>query len=135
MKMYGHKKMIQGRKGSLKFKIVFAKKSLTNDGKDLQACIAEKVISQKIKLRLISNFYTDVLPLFNSMVLVFEQKEGQLHKFHNRMVMALRSFIGNFMKHEAIVSRSPKCLKTINIEHNVRADIKTFFVGNKKMHL
>ena len=53
----GHKTNDTGKKRVGEIQNVFAKKSLTNDGKDRKARIVEKMISQNMKLHLISNFY------------------------------------------------------------------------------
>ena len=40
---------------------------------------------------LISNSYTTILPVFKSMVLVFEQKEPQAHKLHDDKLQTVLS--------------------------------------------
>lgn len=106
----GHKTNDTDKKRVSEIQNVFTEKSITNNEKDLKARILEKVISQSIKIRLISNFYTDVLPLIRSITLVFKQNEPQVHKLHDRMVMALLSSLGCFMKHEVIANMSLKRL-------------------------
>ena len=61
--------------------------------KDRKARIKNKVIRQDMKVHLISNFCKDFLPLFRSVILVSEQKESQVYKLHDRMVITLRSFL------------------------------------------
>ena len=116
----GHKTNDAGRKRVNEIQSDFAKKSLTNDGKDRKTHILEKVISQNTRVCLISNIYTD--ELFKSMVLVFKQKELQVHKLHDHMVMTPLTLPRMF--HEA---RSHIHYKSISIENNIRADIKTSF--------
>ena len=47
------------------------------------------------------------------------------------MVKTLRFFLECFMKNVVIANISSKRLKTINIENNFRADVKTFFLGDR----
>ena len=84
----------------------FRKKSLTEDGKCRKQRIREKLIYKHKSLLLISNSYTTILPLFKSMVLVFEQKEPQVHKLHDMMVNNLQSFLACFMKYEVVKNLS-----------------------------
>ena len=107
----------------------FKKKTLTEDGRDRMHRIVEKLIYKHKSLLLISNSYTTILPLFKSMVLVFEQKEPQVHKLHDMMVNNLRSFLACFIKYEVIKNISPKQLKKVNILDNVRQP-RSFFVGD-----
>ena len=111
----------------------FKKKSLTEDGKDRKQRIIEKLIYKHKSLILISNCYL-ILPLFKSMVLVFEQKEPQVHKLHDMMVNNLRSFLACFMKYEVIKHLSAKQLKKVNILDNVRSS-RSFFVGDSNEHI
>ena len=106
----------------------FKKKTLTEDGRDRKQRIVEKLI-YKHKSLLISNSYTTILPLFKSMVLVFEQKEPHVHKLHDMMVNNLRSFLACFIKYEVIKNLSAKRLKKVNILDNVRQP-RSFFVGD-----
>ena len=92
----------------------FKKKTLTEDGRDRKQRIVEKLIYKHKSLLLISNSYTTILPLFKSMVLVFEQKEPQVHKLHDMMVNNLRSFLACFIKYEVIKNISPKQLKFVS---------------------
>ena len=62
----------------------------------------EKVIHKHKTLLLISNAYLTIFPLFKSMVLIFEQKEPQVHKLHDMMINNLRSFLVCFMKYEVL---------------------------------
>ena len=112
----------------------FKKKSLTEDGKDRKQRIIEKLIYKHKSLILISNCYLTILPLFKSMVLVFEQKEPQVHKLHDMMVNNLRSFLACFMKYEVIKNLSAKQLKKVNILDNVRSS-RSFFVGDSNEHI
>ena len=63
------------------------------------------------------------------MVLVFEQKEPQVHKLHDMMVNNLRSFLACFIKYEIINNLSAKRLKKVNILDNVRQP-RSLFVGH-----
>ena len=108
---------------------------------------------QDMKVHLLSNFCKDFLSLFRSVILVSEQKESQVYKLHDRVVITLRSFL--WMFHEAwshshislkrltlpwetsplifsanqwtgfymITASVMKELKTINIVNNIRAYI------------
>ena len=62
----------------------------------------EKVIHKHKTLLLISNAYLTIFPLFKSTVLIFEQKEPQVHKLHDMMINNLRSFFVCFMKYEVL---------------------------------
>ena len=50
------------------------KKGLTKKGKARKVRIYEKVILKKEKTQLIAHFYDSILPMFESFVLIFEQK-------------------------------------------------------------
>ena len=86
----------------------FSKKNLTEDGKDRKQRIIAKIIYEHKILILTANCYTTILPIFKSLVLVFEQKEPQIHKIHDMMVNNLRTFLTCFMKHEVIKDLSAK---------------------------
>ena len=107
----------------------FEKKSLTEDGKDRKQRIIEKIIYKHKTLILLANCYTSILPLFKSLVLVFEQKEPQMHKIHDTMVNNFRTFLACFVKFETIKNLSAKRLKTFDIINNVRPS-RTFLFGD-----
>ena len=71
----------------------------------------EKIIHKHKTLLLIFNSYQTILPLFKSMVLIFERKEPQVHKLHDMMINNLQSFVGCFMKFEVIKDLSSKQFK------------------------
>ena len=74
----------------------------------------EKVIHKHKTSLLISNAYLTIFPLFKSMVLIFEQKEPQVHKLHDMMINNLRSFLVCFMKYEVLkISRQSSREKLI----------------------
>ena len=50
----------------------------------------EKIIHKHKTLLLIFNSYQTILPLFKSMVLIFERKEPQVHKLHDMMINNLQ---------------------------------------------
>ena len=72
------------------------------NGRDRKQRIVEKLIYKYKSLLLISNSYTTIFPVFKSMVLVFEQKEPQVHKLHDMMANNLRSLLTYFIKYEVI---------------------------------
>ena len=72
------------------------------NGRDRKQRIVEKLIYKYKSLLLISNSYTTIFPVFKSMVLVFEQKEPQVHKLNDMMVNNLRSLLTYFIKYEVI---------------------------------
>ena len=118
--------------GKQKIKIIqrqFQSKSL-NDGKDRKRRIVDKIIHKHKSLLLIANSYVTILPLFKSLVLVFQQTEQQLHKLHDMMVNNFRTLLASFMKFEVIMELSAKKLRKLNIEDNVRQP-RTFFFGEK----
>ena len=98
----------------------FKKKTLTEDGRDRKQRIVEKLIYKHKSLLFISNSYATILPVFKSMVFVFEQKESQVHKLYDMMVNTLRSFLACFIRYEIIKNLSGKRLKKVNILDNVR---------------
>ena len=53
-------------------------------------------------------FYISALPLFKSFVLVFEQKEPMVHRFHDELKETLISFLAYFLKTEKVKSISTK---------------------------
>ena len=112
----------------------FRKKKLTEDGKDRKQRIIKKIIYEHKTLILYANCYTTILPLFKSLVLVFEQKEPQIHNIHNMMVNNLRTFLACFMKFEVIKDLSAKKLKNVDILTNVRQS-RTFFFGDSNENL
>ena len=75
----------------------------------------EEIIHKHKTLLLIFNSYQTILPLFKSMVLIFERKEPQVHKLHDMMINNLQSFVGCFMKFEVIKDLSSKQFKKVNV--------------------
>ena len=104
------------------------RKSLTEDGKDRKERIVTKLFYENNYLNLVSNFFISVLPLFKSFVLIFEQKEPNIHKLHDMMTQTLRTFLSCFMIFESIPNSSNK-LKCVDIASNIRK-LKSLFVGD-----
>ena len=69
---------------------------------------------------LISKSYLTILPLFKSMVLIFEQKKTLAYKLHDVMINNLRSFLACFVKYEVIKVLSSRQFKKVNILENIR---------------
>ena len=49
------------------------------------------------------------------MILIFEQKEPEVHKLHDMMINNLQSFLACFMKYDIIKDLSSRQLKKVNI--------------------
>ena len=70
--------------------------------------IAHKLFHKCLTTDLQLYFYISALPLFKSFVLVFEQKEPMVHRFHDELKETLRSFLAYFLKTEKVKSISTK---------------------------
>ena len=82
-------------------KMKYAK--LTDEGKECK----EKIIKfyEKSTLLLNSNLFMLVLPLFESFILTFAQKEPLIHQIHRSLAEDFYTFFGCFMKFEVINTR------------------------------
>lgn len=76
----------------------------------------EKLFYTWIKTDLHINFYTSVLPIFKSFVLVFEQKEPMVHRLHDSFKEVVQSFLCCFMQIEVIKKLSSKKLASVNVK-------------------
>lgn len=124
---------VEGKKLFIDIQKQMKKKSLTEDGKDRKERIITKLFYENNYLNLVSNFFIAVLPLFKSFILIFEQKEPQIHKLHDMMSQTLRTFLSCFMTFESLPKSSNK-LKNADIASNVRK-LKTLFVGDENDQL
>ena len=66
----------------------------TKAGKERKLCIVEKIIE---KLVLYMNTFKDVLPIFKSFGLAFEQKTSQIHKLHDAIIDTIHTFLVLFL--------------------------------------
>ena len=80
-------------------------------------------------LLLISNSYQTILPLFKSMVLIFEQKEPHVHKLRDMMINNLQRFVACFIKFEVIKDLSSKQFKKSEYIRK-HPSPQVIFVGN-----
>ena len=97
-----------------------SKKGLTKKGKARKARIFEKVIFKREKTHLIAHFYNSVLPMFKSFVLIFEQKNPQVHRIHLQSSELTRDFLSCFVKHESVKRLTGSKLKQLPIKNELR---------------
>ena len=97
-----------------------SKKGLTKKGKARKARIFEKVIFKIEKTHLIAHFYNSVLPMFKSFVLIFEQKNPQVHRIHLQSSELTRDFLSCFVKHESVKRLTGSKLKQLPIKNELR---------------
>ena len=96
-------------------------KSLTEAGQERKKRMVEKVFYQRLVTELHLSLYTHILPLIKSFVLVFEQKEPLVHRYHDELRECMQTFLCCFIKVE-------------NVKKLQSEDLKTFDVTNTKYH-
>ena len=97
------------------------KKKLTEAGKERKGRIVDRLFYQRHTTELHLNLYTYILPLIKSFVLIFEQKEPMVHRYHDEVRECMRSFLCCFIKVESIKHLNSKELikfDVTNTEHH-----------------
>ena len=112
--------LIQGSSSRAKSRVAAIQKaccskSLTEAGKERKGRIVDKVFYQRLTAELHLHLYTYILPLIKSFVLVFEQKEPLVHRFHDEVLECMRTFLCCFIKVELIKGLSCKELMTFDV--------------------
>ena len=79
-------------------------------------------------LLLYMNTFKDVLPIFKSFVLAFEQKTPQIHKLHDAIIDTIQTFLCYFSKYEKVRSLRPKQYRLFDVEGCVKK-AQSMFVG------
>ena len=116
----GKRKRIYEISGSLK------KKSLTKEGKDRKKRLVDKLFYKRQTLGLYMAVYLDVLPMFKSFVLVFEQKVPLIHRLSDEQMDLMKSFLSCFVKHKSVKDLSGQNLLdlVVNLEIDETANLK-----------
>ena len=91
------------------------KKSLNKDGKERKEHVVEKLLFNRKKMEIQLNFHVTILPLFNSFVLVFEQKEPMMHHIHDELTSVAHHFFACFLKIQILVYFSSKRLSQLDV--------------------
>ena len=107
-------------------------KKLTEDGKKRKQRIVEKIFYQKSKTSLFMGLYLDLLPLFKSFVLMFEQKEPMMHRLHDEQIDLVKTFLACFIKPECLKSLSAKQLADLDVtQSHIHLNVRLMYVGSK----
>ena len=104
-----------------------SKKGLTKKGKARKVCIYEKLILKKEKTQLIARFYSNILSMFKSFVLIFEQESLQVHRIHSEISELTCDFFSCFANHESLKGLTGFKLKKLNIKNESRKT-KDFYI-------
>ena len=90
-------------------------KRLTDDGKNRKKRVVEKLFYLRTKTILLMGLYIDLLPLFKSFILMFEQKEPMMHRLHDEQVSLVRNFLACFIKPEYLSTLSSKEMLKLDV--------------------
>ncbi len=105
-------------------------KQLTEDGKQRKKWIIAALFFQRKLTFLHLNFYVDVLPLFKSFVLMFEQKEPMVHRLHEEQTDLVQNFLACFIRHEHLKGVSASDLKNLAVDDkNLHHSLHNVYVG------
>lgn len=107
-----------------------SKKSLTKDGQKRKQRIIEALLIKPQQTLVEMNLFKDVLPMFKSFILIFEQKEPMIHRLFDELTELMRTFLVSFIKHDVIKPLNGKQLLDLDVtkENNFIA-IEDIFVG------
>ncbi|RUS84189.1 hypothetical protein EGW08_008029 [Elysia chlorotica] len=100
-------------------------KNLTAAGRERKKRIIEKLFFKRTEVNLMMNTISNVLPLFKSFILKFEQKEPMIHKLYDAMEDTMTSFFARFLKIE--------CIKDKKL-HRIDVDDKENHLSIKKIN-
>ena len=92
-----------------------ANKKLTTKGLDRKKRIVERLFYKRLVTDLHLNFYTHLLPLIKSFVLIFEQKEPMVHRMFDELKSCMQSFLCCFIKVENVTSLTAKKLIKLDV--------------------
>ena len=112
------------------FHVKFKAKKLTKEGRECTERLTSKLFNKKSQFQLTANFFLSVLPLFKSLVFIFEQKEPLFHRIHSMFYENLKVFFACYVEFESLMSLDPKGLKSMDAENIIRM-LKTLYVGDE----
>ena len=106
-------------------------KKLTEDGKNRKQRLVKGFFYHRDSTLLALGLFIDLLPIFKSFVLMFEQAEPMMHSLHDELTDLVKTFLSGFIRPEHLKDKSVKELARLNVsESNMQRD-KDLYVGRK----
>ena len=107
-------------------------KSLTKAGRERKERIVESLFHFRQETLLHVNLYLEILPIFKSFILIFEQREPLVHRIYDEQVDLVKTLLACFIKPEFIKDITGRKLKGLDLkDKNMQRKLNEIYVGTK----
>jgi len=108
------------------------KKKITEDGQKRKDKCMERLFHERLKTKLVLNFYVAVLPLLKHYVMLFEMKDPIVHLLHEKQVQLFKEFLICFCKPDKVKSMRSRDLANLDLNvADLVLDKKDMFIGGR----
>ena len=109
-----------------------SKKKLTEKGLARKERVVVKLFDERNTTDLHLSFYTHILPLIKSFVLVFELKEPMVHRVFEELKTCMQTFLCCFIKCEHVVHLTAKKLTNLDVtDKKLHKSFSDWNIGSK----
>nr|XP_047145782.1 uncharacterized protein LOC124818745 isoform X1 [Hydra vulgaris] len=106
----------QSKKLIEKIKCKMQQKKLTKQGAERKARIVKSLFFRRNETLLYINLYVEILPIFKSFILTFEQKEPLVHRIYDEQIELVKTILTCFIKPKMIKNITGEKLKFLNLK-------------------
>jgi hypothetical protein len=106
-------------------------KRSTTAGKERKNRLVKKIFYESDKTVLHIDLYKDILPMFKSFLLMFEQASPMIHRLHDEQTKLVRSFLCCFIKHEEVKDITARRLKKLDVkDERIHMPLNVMYTGS-----
>ena len=107
-------------------------KSLTKAGRERKERIVESLFYFRDETMLHLNLYLEILPIFKSFILTFEQREPLVHRIYDEQVELVKTLLACFIKPEYLRDITGRKIKSLDLNNkDIQRKLNAIYVGTK----